>query len=382
MEESEQVSQLVGGIYDAALDRSLWPSVLESTCGYVRGLSAILGAEDSVQRSTRFFFQWGNDPHFLKLYEQTYSRLNPMTIPTVLRAEVGSVLASSDLVSYEEIIASRFYKEWLAPQGIVDAMAITLEKSTTSYAAIAVHRHERQGRVDDDMRQRMTLVAPHFRRAVAIGKVIDLHRVDAAAFADTLDGIAAGMFLVDGESNIVHANVRGQAMLSEGEILESIADGSRVWISKPTRRYATCLRRRMPGMMPSAAKGIAVPLAAANGERWIAHVLPLTSGARRRAGASYSAVAAVFARRAALDLPSPLETMSISTSSPSARVMAIVEVGGVPEVAPVLGVSETTVKTHLQRVFEKTGAKRQADLVKLVAGYMSPLGGASARNGA
>jgi DNA-binding CsgD family transcriptional regulator len=55
--------------------------------------------------------------------------------------------------------------------------------------------------------------------------------------------------------------------------------------------------------------------------------------------------------------------------------MAIVEVGGVPEVASVLGVSESTVKTHLQRVFDKTGANRQADLVKLVGSYMNPLGG-------
>ena len=38
-----------------------------------------------------------------------------------------------------------------------------------------------------------------------------------------------------------------------------------------------------------------------------------------------------------------------------------------------LGISETTVKTHLQRVFEKTGTSRQSDLVKLVAGYINPL---------
>ena len=54
-------------------------------------------------------------------------------------------------------------------------------------------------------------------------------------------------------------------------------------------------------------------------------------------------------------------------------LIAIVEIGGVPEVAPVLGVSETTVKTHLQHVFEKTGTKRQADLVKLVSCFVSPL---------
>jgi DNA-binding NarL/FixJ family response regulator len=53
--------------------------------------------------------------------------------------------------------------------------------------------------------------------------------------------------------------------------------------------------------------------------------------------------------------------------------LAIVEVGGVPEVAEALGIGESTVKTHLGRLYEKTGARRQADLVKLFAGYASPL---------
>ena len=54
-------------------------------------------------------------------------------------------------------------------------------------------------------------------------------------------------------------------------------------------------------------------------------------------------------------------------------LLAIVDVGGVPEVAAALGVADTTVKTHLGRLFEKTGAARQADLVKLVAGFSTPL---------
>ena len=55
-------------------------------------------------------------------------------------------------------------------------------------------------------------------------------------------------------------------------------------------------------------------------------------------------------------------------------LMMIVDLGGVPEVASVLGVSATTVRTHLQHIFAKTGTTRQADLVKLVSSYMSPLG--------
>jgi DNA-binding CsgD family transcriptional regulator len=50
-------------------------------------------------------------------------------------------------------------------------------------------------------------------------------------------------------------------------------------------------------------------------------------------------------------------------------------VGGVPEVAAAHGVADTTVRTHVSRLFEKTGATRQADLVKLVAGYATPVVG-------
>ncbi len=124
-------------------------------------------------------------------------------------------------------------------------------------------------------------------------------------------------------------------------------------------------------------KGIAVPLFSREGERYVAHVLPLTAGARRKARVAYSAVAAVFVRKAALELPHPLEAIASTfklTPAEMRVLMMIVQFGSLQEVAPVLGISEATVKTHLQRIFAKTDTSRQADLVKLVAGYMSPLG--------
>jgi DNA-binding CsgD family transcriptional regulator len=52
-----------------------------------------------------------------------------------------------------------------------------------------------------------------------------------------------------------------------------------------------------------------------------------------------------------------------------------VEIGGVPDVAQILGLSEATVKTHLHHLFDKTGTTRQAELVRLVAGYANALVG-------
>src|SRR5262245_42496570 len=139
MDETKLVSNLIGDIYDAALDRTMWPVVLERTCRYVPGRSAILGVDDSTQGRVRFFFEWGNDPEYLKQHEEVYARINPMTTPTMLYAKVGSVYASGDLVPYDELSATRFFREWVAPQGIVDAISVTLDKSVTSYAALTLN---------------------------------------------------------------------------------------------------------------------------------------------------------------------------------------------------------------------------------------------------
>ena len=100
--------------------------------------------------------------------------------------------------------------------------------------------------------------------------------------------------------------------------------------------------------------------------------------ARRRAGTSYAAVAALFVHKAALDTPSPPEVIAKTfklTPSELRVLLTFVEMGGVVETAEALGLAEATVRTHLHRLFAKTATSRQAELVKLVAGFSSPLAG-------
>lgn len=222
----------------------------------------------------------------------------------------------------------------------------------------------------------MKLIIGHVRRAVFIGKVVDLRKADAAAFADVLDGIAAGLILVDAAEAIVHCNTRGLMMLEDESVICG-AGGKLAAVDAQAKLLHDIIVQATAGDMAIHSKGIAVPLTARDGDSYVAYILPLTSGARRRTGAAYSAVAAVFVRKAEIEMPHPVEALAKRyrfTAAEMRVVMAIVEVGGVPEVARMLGISEATVKTHLHRVFSKTGAARQAELVKLVAGYLSPLG--------
>jgi DNA-binding CsgD family transcriptional regulator len=122
-------------------------------------------------------------------------------------------------------------------------------------------------------------------------------------------------------------------------------------------------------------RGISVALRQDEGDPFVAHLLPLTSGERRRAGRNYQA-AALFVHKAAMANASRPELLAKSyrlTPSELRVLLAIVEVGGVPEVAETLGIAETTVKFHLRNLFAKTETRRRADLVKLLASFSTPL---------
>jgi len=165
-------------------------------------------------------------------------------------------------------------------------------------------------------------------------------------------------------------------MVAEGDVLRATSGRLGAADSAADHALLDSFASAVDGDAAVGRKGIAVALRTSLGERYVANVLPLTSGARRKAGVSYCAVASVFVHRAALDLPSPPEAIvnEFKLTPRELRVLfAIVEVGGAPEVAEVLGVSTETVKTHLGRLFEKTGTRRQADLVKLVASFSNPL---------
>jgi DNA-binding CsgD family transcriptional regulator/PAS domain-containing protein len=373
--DNQQLSDLIGDIYDAVLDQSLWPDILRRSASFVGGSGAALFSKDAAAQLGDVHHDIGIDPFYKQLYYDKYLTLDPATTGHIF-AELEEPMATGDFMSYDEFLETRFYKEWVRPQGLVDFVTSVLDKSATGVAMFGVFRHERNGAVDAEARRRMRLIVPHIRRAVLICRMFDLKAAEAITFADTLDGLSAAMCLVSAEGRVVHANSAAHAMLGEGDILRTVAGKLVARDTDVDQTLRDVFSAAGRGDAALGTKGIAVPLMAKDGERYVAHALPLTSGARGRAGLGHSAAVALFVRRASVMTSSPPEVIGKAfklTPTELRVLLAIVEVGGVPEVAVALGVAETTIKTHLSRLFEKTGATRQADLVKLVAGYATPL---------
>jgi DNA-binding CsgD family transcriptional regulator len=376
MSDPSHISSLIGDIYDAIFDPSLWIRVLGGAAQFVGAQAGALLWRNAVSRSADVVHTFGIEAPYAQSYAERYAKLDPTTTPMFLR-EVGEVVSTTDLVPYSEFRGTRFYKEWAQPQGLIDQVQANLDKSATSFVHLSFWRNSDNGMVDEAARERMRLIVPHLRRAVLVGNLIDYRTAEAATFGDALDGIGAGLFFVDASGRIVHANASGHAMLADGALLR--VNAGRLAPNDVNAEQGLYEIFSMAESGDDAAlgtRGVAVPLIARDGEHYVAHVLPLTAGARRQAGAAYAAVAAVFVHKAALDMPSPQEVIAklYKLTPTELRVLfAIVQVGGVPEVAEAMGISTSTVKTHLRRLFAKTGTDRQAELVKLVAAYANPL---------
>lgn len=116
-------------------------------------------------------------------------------------------------------------------------------------------------------------------------------------------------------------------------------------------------------------QGLALPARASTGRRAILHVLPLSHG-RVRGRVEPGAVAMVFMTSDLAPANLPRETLAAlyDLTPAETRVCELLSEGATSkEIAVRIGVAQSTVRTHLLRIFEKTGTHRQADVIRLMA---------------
>jgi DNA-binding CsgD family transcriptional regulator len=369
MARATTISDVIAGIYDAGLDPSRWTDVVESISDYVGGQACGLFSKNSISKFGVTHYYSGADPRYIQLYAETYCKYDPLT--TLPR--FGDVVSIPDLVAYEEYRDGRFYQEWLRPQGCIDAANVVIENADPNCPVLMTVLSGKR-MVDDEMRRRISHIVPHAHRALLINRAIETRQSEVTTFSDLLDGLSAGVFLVDARCRILHANAAGRDLLCSGDVLRSTG-GQLSTRDTPANQT---LRKHFAATdaIASYASNAVLPLTADNGDRYMMHMMPVQSVMRTHSAVPGKAVAALFVRRVEMDGRSCAELVARTfelTPAEMRVLLAIVNGGGVPETAKALGVAETTVKTHLQRIFAKTGASRQADLVKLTAGYASPL---------
>ena len=147
MSDPRHISSLIGDIYDAVLNKSLWTEVLGRAAHFVGAQAAALAWRNAVSRSADVVHTFGIETPYSESYVEHYAKLDPTTTPMFLR-DVGEVVSTADLVPYSEFLETRFYKEWARPQGLVDQVQANLDKSATTFVQLSFWRNSDNGVAD------------------------------------------------------------------------------------------------------------------------------------------------------------------------------------------------------------------------------------------
>jgi DNA-binding CsgD family transcriptional regulator/PAS domain-containing protein len=370
----DQLSSLIGKIYDAALEPDDWPAVLDSICKLLNAQTAALWSYDVFDRTPPWQLDIGYDPYWKQQYTDKYLALNPY-MDDIPRMSPGDVRTSSSRAEYPELFKTEFYQGWLKPQRFIDASTLMIEKSMNTITTLTNVRNEDQGPFDSATIDVVSMLYPHLRRAVLIGRAFAEQQERSAEYAAVLDALSAGMFLLTESGEIAHANAAGEAMLAAGSPLEKtkgrleLADGS----ARRVLREALAAARG--GDVALGGKGTSIPLRGNDGAEFIVHMLPLNAARQKSIDADRGAAFVVFVRRNDPGDASAIAAFAARfelTAQETRVLQTVVEVGGVPMAADVLGIAPATARTHVTSIFDKTGVRRQADLLRLLMETKSP----------
>lgn len=363
-------SELIESIYDAGLHPGLWGDVVVKLNTFIGSQACGLISKDPISKSGATHYYCGVDPHYIRLYAETYSRYDPLArLPSY-----GEVRNIPDLVNFDEYRRGRFYQEWLRPQGCVDVANVVLERSGSPCPMLMTVIPGRE-MLSAGKRARMQSLVPHVSRALMINRAVERKQQRSTALADVVDRLTTGVILLDSACNIIHRNPAAEAILAEADVLRAVS-GRLVARSPEANLALRDIFRDAGEVAAAAASGRKIAMTSHDGIHYVAHVIALPSLVRGGAADRSSAVGALFVWKAELDggkCAGLIDSAYELTPAELRVLLSIIDVGGVPETAAALGIAETTVKTHLHRVFVKTGVSRQADLVKLAAAFSSPL---------
>jgi DNA-binding CsgD family transcriptional regulator/PAS domain-containing protein len=368
---ANRFSSLLGEIYDAAVEPALRSGALEQVSHYVGGCAATILSRDSAGLSIEIHQHFGTESRFRQLYRDRYVELDPL-IDRHLTLAAEQTIGVTDVMPHADFMATSFYREWVEPQGAIDLATVALEKSAARTTILQVLRHRSRGTVDEPMRERMRLLAPHLQRSRIMGRQIRARSHTVDDLADVLDGLSTAVCLLDADGRVMHANAACRRLFADANLLALVGDRIVARNTQADKIFRSlCEIDAGSGILSAARRQIELATSV-DGQHYLLQAFPLK---RDRSLSRDVAATALFVHKASTTPWLAADAIAAAfrlTPSELRVLMAIVEIGGVPDIAAKLGIAETTVKTHLGRLFEKTGAGRQADLVKIAAGFAVP----------
>jgi DNA-binding CsgD family transcriptional regulator len=357
--------ELVELTYEAATDPSHWNDFLRLFSETVNAPSAAYWIYDKTHQKANHSGITGTEPAWIKAYEEYFFTINPWLEGRPFRR--GGVAVGEQTLNDRELIRTEFYNDFLRHQDRFYVCRVLTAQDESTTSEIVAIRSRRAGPFTSNEVALFEYLAPHLQYAVRIHNRIAGLESGLKAATGALDRFPTGIVAVDSDAKVILTNRAADAILQRGDGLLS-RDGLRAANRQETAKLrnaiaAVCTQRDSGILRPETVIRINRPSGLKPLE---VLVCPLPSQSSLRNGGAAAALLITDPEEGATLDSRALQQLFGLTPAEIRLCIALVKGKSVEEYALEAGISSNTARTHVKRIYAKTGVRRQSELVRLL----------------
>lgn len=358
----ETFSQLLGMVYDAALDEASWVGFLESIRTVLDGNYASLIVRTETIDDIGLIVSAGRDQPNLDP-GNPYIAMSPFT-----GMRPDQIVTISDVLSTQEWRASTYYRDYCATQGVFHVLAADITTRNGGIYGFRVTRPETAPDFSKEDIRFCGLLIPHIKRALNLHLSTHQDRKVSTLYSHAMAQLMVGVVVLDQNGEVIECNPAASAILDtkdgltiSGKQLEaSYADDNRRLQALVRDALAVshtgkvALNEAMSVSRPSGRLSWGLIVQRIGSDQW-------TEGKQRPS-------VAVFVRDTEGRVDPPVRlAQQLFHLTPAETALAIQLANGLSleEAAEILNIKRNTARAHLRSIFSKTGVRRQTELVRI-----------------
>lgn len=372
MGQQERVLELIDRVYATALGEPLDDTMVR-TAELLGAVAAAVEVHSPDRRSLRLFEGAGLPDDGMKAYGEYYHQVCPRIRDTPL----GDISYDYQFIDEAQMDRDEFYADFLRPNDLRYYALGTVLRDERGFGMVGIHRTPGQGHVGEAELQLLSLLMPHFRRALEIRLRLGEAERQTRALRAMLDRLDVGAVLLDRDGAIRFVNRAAEGFLRDGPL--AVCD-RKLTAREPADRNALDAQLRAvlspaDTRLADARPVLIVGRFTARPVSVLVAALPETEMAPALLDDGETATVLLFLSdgRPPADAATRLRGLSGLTPAEARLAAALLQGRTLAEHADAEGVTIHTVRSHFASARAKLGARNHAELIRRLVSLLPPV---------
>jgi DNA-binding CsgD family transcriptional regulator len=365
----QQVLAVIGSLYDAAMDESLWPQVLKDLALLTDSQVASFWVLDTSEQPRLPTFLYINfDPAGIQEYLERMAALDPTV--RYLVAHPNQPIVHDGLVITEREKDRHPYYDW--HEGYSDTrfrIVGQVSPAPSVQAGVALHRTRKAGRFEPQDIEKFSILHGHLERALTVGFRIGSLGALQQVSTEALDRNSAAILLLDHQKHVIFANRSAERFRSAGDGINFTPHGVTALHTKDDCNLRNLIAQALSTVsLPRFSPGGVIRVSRPSGKRpYLVCVAPVSGRYPVLSILRPSVCILITDPEEARVLPSDRLQSAFGLTEAEAKLAALLASGEeLRSAAERLSITYGTARARLAGIFEKTETKRQGQLIKVL----------------